>query len=618
MRNIKHVLSLEKKNLIKEGMHMKMNLMKNRKKLRKPIAVFTAAVLAFVMTPQVVSFGKVETTEDGGIKVTATQGEVVNETRNTDIVAQKYGLYLETGSGGKINYTLNGNIEAAKEAMAYQSYYDAIRMGGSNITLKAGDISAPEGRAFYADFGGGTVTLGNLKSKEGISAMCTDHNFLNLTFGNMESEKANYLHNRFYGSAEGGNITANFGDITTTAGEALSFGTSGGGTITVKAGKLKANNAAALSVGGSSGGKAVVNVGEIVSTGEDFRSNVIYSSGGQADIDVTVDGNAVSEGSCLSLGDGGVYKIFGNLTSKQGDAIRGWSTYDDTDILVTGTVTAADHGFNSVYFDKKTKVTLTLWKLVWGEKSQAFLNDDENETYAKTVNYIVKTTQPTNGSFKVVKADGTSALDTKTYKHGDKDEVFEVAHQGDRLYLKSDKKILKAYNGSGANKVELPKDAAGNYYYDVVKGGGIELSAEIEGGTTTPTAAPTASPGPSASPEPSVTPVPTTTPKPTATPVAKKANPMTVTVNRIYGKAKHTVTVPRNKAFNIKNAKGTLSFKKISGSKRFTINKKTGDIRIEQHLKKGKKYFMVVQVTAAGNRNYKSKSVKVELRIKIH
>ena len=130
------------------------------------------------------------------------------------------------------------------------------------------------------------------------------------------------------------------------------------------------------------------------------------------------------------------------------------------------------------------------------------------------------------------------------------------------------------------------------------------------------TPSPTASTDPSASPTPTAE--PTVSPTPTVTPVVKKENPMTVTVNRIYGKAKHTVTVPRKKAFNIKNAKGTLSFKKISGSKRFTINKKTGDIRIEQHLKEGKKYFMVVQVTAAGNETYKSKSVKVQLRIKIH
>ncbi len=588
---------------------MNMNSMKRRKKFRKPIAILTAAVLAFVMVPQTVAFGQVEVKEDGEIRVTAGKDEIVNETRNTDIVAQKYGLYIE--SNGKVTYTLNGNVDAAKEGNV-----SAIRMSGTNITLKTGDVTATNGRAFTAEFAGGKVTLGNLKSKGGISAMSIGKtNSLELTAGNMESETSNYLTNQWYGSAEGGNVTANFGDITTTKGGCpLALTTSREGTMNVKAGKLSAYNEAGLSITGSSDGKAVVNVGEIVTAGDDFRATGIYTSGGTADIDVTVDGNITSGGRSLSLGDGGTYKIFGDVTSKGKDfaAFSNWSNYSDTDVLVTGTVTAPGHGFENVRLQETTKYTLTLWKLVWGEQSDAFHGDDENETFAKSVNYIVKTTQPSVGSFKVVKADGTSALDTKTYKHGDNDEVFEVAHQGDRLYIKSDAKIVKAYNGSGADKVELPKDDAGNYFYDVVKGGGMEFSVELEG------AEPTASPDPSASPAPTAEPGTDPTPAPTVKPTTKKKNPMTVTVNRIYGKAKHTVTVKKNKAFNIKNAKGTLSFKKISGSKRFTINKKTGDIRIEQHLKKGKKYFMVVQVTAAGNKTYKSKSVKVELRIKIH
>ena len=237
----------------------------------------------------------------------------------------------------------------------------------------------------------------------------------------------------------------------------------------------------------------------------------------------------------------------------------------------------------------------------------------------------MKTVQPVGvtNAFKVVKADGVSALDTKTYKHGDTDETFEVAHQGDRLYLKSDKKILKAYNGSGANKVELPKDAAGNYYYDVVKGGGIELSADIEGATPiTPTAAPSAAPtaAPTAEPtsapttEPTASPAPTKTPKP----VVKKANPIKVTPRRIYGDKKHNVTVKRSRAFTIEKAKGTLTFEKVSAtSHKITINNKTGDVTIKKRLKPDKNYFMTVKITAAGNSQYKSKTVKVQLRIRI-
>ncbi|MBO4394784.1 MAG: hypothetical protein J5819_00370 [Eubacterium sp.] len=584
-------------------------MMKNKRSIRrvgrKHVAVVVAAALTLAMTPVTMASAKVELKDGGEIYVSAAKDEIVNETRNEDIVAQKYGLYIEN-NGGSIDYTLNGNVDAAKVGLAAGNYYDAIRINGV-ANVKAGDVTATEGRAMYAQFSGGKITLGNLKSKQGISAMCIGKdNTLELTAGNMESEGMNVLTNTWYGSGEGGNVTANFGDITTKD-SALSLTSSYGGTMTVKTGKLTATDGSGLSITGSSGGKAVVTVGEIDATGPYYGANVIYSSGGQADIDVTVNGNAASRATGLSLGDGGVYKIYGDVSTTEGDGIRAGLTYNDTDVLITGTLNAAANGINNGS-EEKNKFTLTLWKLKWGEKSNAVVGDDENETKSKAINYIVKTTQPANGTFKVVKADGASALDTKTYKHGDKDEVFEVAHQGERLFLKSDAKILKAYNGSGANKVELPKDAAGNYYIDVVKGGGIELSADLEGGTVSPTASPT----PTASPAPTGEPTPTATPAPT-----KKPNPVTITTRRIYGKEKHTVTIPRDRAFTIKNAKGKLTFSKIKGNKKITINK-NGDIRIEQHLTKKHNYFLGVRIKVAGNDVYKPKTIEVEVRIKIH
>ncbi|MBQ7504931.1 MAG: Ig-like domain-containing protein [Ruminococcus sp.] len=100
--------------------------------------------------------------------------------------------------------------------------------------------------------------------------------------------------------------------------------------------------------------------------------------------------------------------------------------------------------------------------------------------------------------------------------------------------------------------------------------------------------------------------------------VSKKANTMTVKAKACSAKAKKNTTIKKAKAFTIKNAKGKVTFKKASGDKKITINKKTGNITVKKGLKKGKTYKLSVKVTAAGNTAYKpvTKSVTVKIKIK--
>ena len=100
--------------------------------------------------------------------------------------------------------------------------------------------------------------------------------------------------------------------------------------------------------------------------------------------------------------------------------------------------------------------------------------------------------------------------------------------------------------------------------------------------------------------------------------VSKKANTMTVKAKACSAKAKKNTTIKKAKAFTIKNAKGKVTFKKASGDKKITINKKTGNITVKKGLKKGKTFKLKVKVTAAGNTAYKpvTKSVTVKIKIK--
>ena len=99
--------------------------------------------------------------------------------------------------------------------------------------------------------------------------------------------------------------------------------------------------------------------------------------------------------------------------------------------------------------------------------------------------------------------------------------------------------------------------------------------------------------------------------------IVKRANTITVKGKSCSAKAKKNTTIKKAKAFTIKNAKGTVTFKKASGDKKITINKKTGNITVKKGLKKGKTYSLKVKVSAAGNTAYKAGSKTVTVKIKI-
>ncbi len=96
----------------------------------------------------------------------------------------------------------------------------------------------------------------------------------------------------------------------------------------------------------------------------------------------------------------------------------------------------------------------------------------------------------------------------------------------------------------------------------------------------------------------------------------KQANPIKVTAKTKTVKAKKLkrskVTV---NALTVKKAKGEVKYKKLSGSKKLTVNKK-GKITIKKGTKKGT-YKIKIKITAKGTKKYKSKTVTKKITIKI-
>ncbi len=68
-------------------------------------------------------------------------------------------------------------------------------------------------------------------------------------------------------------------------------------------------------------------------------------------------------------------------------------------------------------------------------------------------------------------------------------------------------------------------------------------------------------------------------------------------------------------ALTVKKAKGEVKYKKLSGSKKLTVNKK-GKITIKKGTKKGT-YKIKIKITAKGTKKYKSKTVTKKITIKI-
>jgi hypothetical protein len=161
----------------------------------------------------------------------------------------------------------------------------------------------------------------------------------------------------------------------------------------------------------------------------------------------------------------------GNVTAKaeNGESIGLKLTgTENKDVVINGTLTGNTAILldNDAYADNSD---LTVWKMeTSGEAGGVLISGDDTGSFAKAINYIVKTVQAATGTFSATKADG-SALE----KHRD----LETAHEDEKVYIKAGEgyKVTEAYNGD----TKLESDEGG-FFYKVARGGGIMLKAVLE------------------------------------------------------------------------------------------------------------------------------------------
>ena len=102
--------------------------------------------------------------------------------------------------------------------------------------------------------------------------------------------------------------------------------------------------------------------------------------------------------------------------------------------------------------------------------------------------------------------------------------------------------------------------------------------------------------------------------------ITKATNPMTAsgkTKTVKYAKVKKAKQViARKDVISLSKKKGTVTYKKVKGNGKITVNKTTGKMTVKQGIKKGN-YKVIVKVTDKGNNNYKAKTKTVTVTIKV-
>ena len=102
----------------------------------------------------------------------------------------------------------------------------------------------------------------------------------------------------------------------------------------------------------------------------------------------------------------------------------------------------------------------------------------------------------------------------------------------------------------------------------------------------------------------------------TQTDTMENHNQINVKAKTVAAKADKKTVIAKKKAFIVTNATGKVTFKKIEGNKKITVNK-NGKIVVKKGLKKGKTYSVKVKVSAAGNNEVMAGTEIVTVKVKV-
>lgn len=237
-----------------------------------------------------------------------------------------------------------------------------------------------------------------------------------------------------------------------------------------------------IDVGGSI--EVIANVDEGVAAG------ICANMNGTGELSISVgDGiTASTTGIVTNLGENATgtvnINVTGDVTGEDGFGAEILSDGNDTDavakMVIDGTLSGGEAGVLVDPTITKDNLDITVWQVnlteVNGENHAVVTSGeeglevtDETKAIEQDIRYIIKVEANSNGT---VALEGTEKVDG-----------YDTAKEGDNIVMKISANagyhVSAAYNGNG-EQVPLLKDAAGNYYVIVPRGGGVYLSARID------------------------------------------------------------------------------------------------------------------------------------------
>ena len=245
----------------------------------------------------------------------------------------------------------------------------------------------------------------------------------------------------------------------------------------------------ALSVWAGDGGKAEVTVsGDLYADarllpgkGEGYTWSAglgAYTGGTGAEVAVTVNGNVTASGDSYSVGINANNDETGTILVRvtgdvQGDSLGiraiNWNEESRIDIIVDGTVKQSEDGI-SLEGTCPENITLTVWQAE--ETARGYIvsvdgemSEEQAAVAEEHIRYILRTEERSAG---YITAEAPEYLG------------FRVAGEGEAVKLRVDAPDGFRVASVGGGRAVPEQDADGNWFLRVPRGGGVELSVDLE------------------------------------------------------------------------------------------------------------------------------------------
>ena len=446
------------------------------------VAIIAALSLTLMLLPTT-AFASDHTNEDYVQFIQADAGQTVTQDIGDVTSEDKCGVWVDANKDGTATVTA-GNITTAGEAVKATSSDQA------RTVVNAGNVEATGEAEFGAVVSAwdpdssSTLNVGDVKADLGINVRSMGGvAYLDAGDVNAFGTENNNFTNNSINADDGGSAIAVLGDVQSGAtGIDLDASTWGSGEEISRASVEASSIIAAgtgLRIGSSGQGLSLAGInGDITAGGSGIYTQTRDAA---SIIDAQVNGGNVTAGGdalrIINMGGQTIITVNGSAESTGGNGLLyvGYGASHKGQVLVTDTLSGATSGVQ--LSGGADKLDLTVWEIKAGT-GNIISGDDADGTFAKSVHYIVRTEQPTEGvTVYATKADG-SPLDKKyADEHGE--GGYEVASEGDTILLKFDVQPGYSVNGAYNGTTPLQTDASGNYYIQVARGGGIYLSVDV-------------------------------------------------------------------------------------------------------------------------------------------